>query len=346
MKEFRKNENNQFVCEECNKTYIRLSDLGKHIIKCHVSTKDYFDKWIKDKKEGICIICKKPTKFWILSKGYNKTCCKECKSKFIKQVKFQNHGDENYTNRIKAKETCLKLYGVEQSLQSKEIREKGKQTKKEKYDDEFFNNYEKGKETKIKKYGPDFSNREKANNTCLERYNNKFTFSLKEVQEKSKQTWIKNYNVDNPYQSEKIKEKIKKFYLEKYNVEYPSQVREIFEKQQKKSFWSKKYKDTNINYRGSYEFDFLEKYFEKYPDLINGPTIRYQFNEKNRIYFPDFLIPSLNLVIEIKNSYLLKTDKDKIEAKRKATIANGFNYIMIVDKDYPLFSLYSKILPL
>ena len=115
-------------------------------------------------------------------------------------------------------------------------------------------------------------------------------------------------------------------------------VKEVHDKQQKTAFWSRKYKATNINYRGLYELDFLEKYYNKYSDIINGPTIRYYYNGKNKVYFPDFLIPSLNLIIEIKNSYLYQRDKEIIEAKEKATIANGFNYIMIVDKDYTSFN--------
>ena len=39
-------------------------------------------------------------------------------------------------------------------------------------------------------------------------------------------------------------------------------------------------------------------------------------------------------IIEIKNSYLALKDKNGIEAKEKATLAKGFNYIMIVNKNY------------
>ena len=145
---------------------------------------------------------------------------------------------------------------------------------------------------------------------------------------------LKNFGVKNSYQREDVKEKIKNICLEKHGVEYPQQCKEIYDKTQKNACWSKKYKTTNLNYRGSYELDFLKKYYNKFLDLQNGLFIRYTFKNKNKIYFPDFYIPSLNLIIEIKNSFNAKKDKKKIKAKRKATISSGFNYIMIVDKNY------------
>ena len=122
-----------------------------------------------------------------------------------------------------------------------------------------------------------------------------------------------------------------------YGVEHPLQNKEIHNKQQKSGFKLKQYKDTNLYYRGLYELDLIEKYHDKYPDLQNGPSIKYIFNEKNKIYHSDFYIPSLNLVIEIKNSHLAKRDKEEIELKKQSVIEAGFNYIMIVDKNYSKF---------
>jgi hypothetical protein len=122
--------------------------------------------------------------------------------------------------------------------------------------------------------------------------------------------------------------------LNKYGVENPQQTKEIREKSQKTRFEIHNFKNTHIHYRGSYELDFLEKYYDKYPDIQNGPTIRYKYGNKNKIYFPDFFIPSLNLIIECKNSYLMKIAKKEIKLKEKATIANGFNYEIIIDKNY------------
>jgi hypothetical protein len=132
-------------------------------------------------------------------------------------------------------------------------------------------------------------------------------------------------------------QQLEKTCIKKYGVKNAQQDKNIFEKQQHHSYYSKKYKNTNVYYRALYELDFLEKYFNTYSDIQNGPTIKYKFNRKSKIYFPDFYIPSLNLIIECKNSYLAKKDKNIIAAKKKATITNGFNYIMITNKRYNRF---------
>lgn len=79
-----------------------------------------------------------------------------------------------------------------------------------------------------------------------------------------------------------------------------------------------------------------KKYYDKIK-IEKAPVIKYKFNEKNKFYFPDFYIPSLNLIVEIKNSYLYNKDKDQIIAKEKATIASDFQYIIIIDKNYTQF---------
>ena len=133
-------------------------------------------------------------------------------------------------------------------------------------------------------------------------------------------------------------QKIEKTNIEKYGVKNVQQYKEIFDKQQKTAKCSIQFKDTKIHYRASYELDFLEKYYHIYKDIQNAPLIKYKFKDKHKIYFPDFFIPSLNLIVEIKNSYLSKRFKTQLVAKKKATISNGFNYIMITNKRYNKFN--------
>jgi hypothetical protein len=119
-------------------------------------------------------------------------------------------------------------------------------------------------------------------------------------------------------------------------VENPAQNREIYEKSLKTRRQIHKFKDTNITYQGSYELDFLEKFYDKI-DIENGPSVPYLFEGKNKVYHSDFYIPSKNLIVEIKNSYLFEKDKNKIHAKESSVISNGYNYILILNKDYSEF---------
>ena len=294
------------ICKECGKVLRCFKSLTTHIQFNH-NKKEYYDNYMKKEGEGFCKICGKPTEFYILGYGYYKFCSKECQ---IKDIKENNKKLDWKIMSKKKEETNLERYGVKHNTQRKEIMDQIK-------------------ETNLKKYGVE--------NVI----NNPEIFN--KAKKKREETCLKQYGVKNYFQVDRVKEKMKKTCLRKYGVESVSQNKEIHDKQQSHLYWSKKYKNTNINYRASYELDFLEKYYNKFADIQRGPRIKYLFENKEHYYFPDFYISPLNLIIEIKNSYLAKKDKEIIEAKEKATIANGFKYIMIINKDYSKFSKLQNI---
>lgn len=275
MKAFRK-IGNLFVCEECKNTFINCQQLSRHIYYYHNGQKDYYDKWLKEEGEGFCKICNKETLFISFKrKGYDNTCSKKCEHENRKNsviISRKLKGKEIYE---KYKQTCLKIYGVENTFQAEICKQKIKQIKKERYGDEKYQNWEKRKQTMKIKYG----------------------------------------------------------------VENPAQIYDNISKNTGLKIKIKKYK--NIFYQGSYELDFLEQYYNLYPNIQRGPSIKYQYEGKDKIYFPDFYIPSLNLIVEIKSSWTLKQDV-KINEKKIATINKGFNYLIIVDKDYKNFKLFSR----
>ena len=221
--------------------------------------------------------------------------CEECNHFFVQKENLVRHININHEN---IKEYCDKWRKEKEDGICKTC---GKETSFHKGEYHIFctikcaaNNKELNlikKNTKDEKYGDEkYVNIEKAKKTNLEKWGCSCTLHNSEINKKVRQTIFQNIG-----------------------CEYPMQNKEIHDKQQKTAFWSRKYKATNINYRGLYELDFLEKYYNKYSDIINGPTIRYYYNGKNKVYFPDFLIPSLNLIIEIKNSYLYQRDKEIID---------------------------------
>jgi len=276
MKQFCKNQEGHFVCEECGRAFKQLSNLSAHINKMHYSKKEYFDKWIKDSFDNICKICNNETKFINMGLGYRETCSKDCHNQLI-VYRFKSNKTKILEKRIN---TCLKKYGVVNVFQNHDIKEK------------------------------------------------------------NKILHLNNYGVENPSQSKIIKKRKEKTSLINYGVKHPMQNIEVFEKTQKTRFIRMQYKDTNLWYQGNYELDFLEHFFEKI-DIERGPVIKFMFNNKNKVYFSDFYIPSLNLVVEIKNSYLYKKYKEDIKRKERSTISNVFKYILILDKDYSEFIKFS-----
>ena len=99
---------------------------------------------------------------------------------------------------------------------------------------------------------------------------------------------------------------------------------------------------------GEYEYDFLYYLEHVYSFtskmLTEPPTIYYKDKEVLRFYIPDFYVPDLNLIIEVKGSNAHYQDRDEYKEllKKEATLKEGFNYIQINDRIYTPFNVYFK----
>ncbi len=174
----------------------------------------------------------------------------------------------------------------------------------------------------------------KREQTNLELYGNKNCFQNEKMKEKSKETMKEKYGHEHNMQCEKFLNNRKITYLENWGVDNPSKNRNIFKKSMKTASSTKIFRNTTLTYQGSYEKDFLDKYYDKY-NITDGISINYIF-EKNRTYHSDFYIPELDLVVEIKSTYWMNKYIPMIEAKEEYTKKNH-NYILILDKNYDEF---------
>jgi len=258
-----------------------------------------------------------------------------------KNTKKEKYGDENYVNiekqkqtnkkrfnkesymstdifKVKKIESMIKKYGVKHALQNNEIKEKWIQTNIDRYQSKcpLSNNNVKNKikKTKLLKYNDEcYNNRNKYKNTILE-----------------------IYGVDNPMKDDGVKKKLLKTIIAKYGVNHHMHIPEIVNKVFKNGLKIKNYKNTNLYYQGSYEYDFLEKYY----NIINierGKSIKYMYNNNLHIYYPDFYLPELNLIVEIKSTKWYNEHLEKNIEKKKATIKSGYNFLFIIDKEYNTF---------
>ncbi|MCK9416326.1 hypothetical protein M0Q97_06680 [Candidatus Dojkabacteria bacterium] len=159
---------------------------------------------------------------------------------YCRNIKNTNIYTCSKCSKIKSKETNNKKYGYDYPIQSKQIKEKRKKnniekygvdetlkiqqnilkiqnTKKEKYNDENFNNIQKIQNTKKEKYNDEnFNNREKTINTNLQKYGVKNVSENAEIKEKIKETFFKHYNVDNYSKSDIYKKNKDAFLKTKY----------------------------------------------------------------------------------------------------------------------------------
>lgn len=273
----------------------------------------------------VCVICGKPVKFLNGKKNqlFNKTCCKEHANMLdgitvkkvlkdiysdvnkkqeinnkIRETCLLKYGDENYSNREKAKLTYLKKYGVTSPLKSDIFKRKSKETCLKKYGVEYTGQIqqkiEKTKNTFLEKYGVDSifkSNkiREQILNTCIKKYatseddisNIVNIGQLTYIKNKIKNTCLKKYGVDNPMHSD--------YY--KHLLSYILSSEEV----QKKTYNTKlKNHSFNISYQEDICFELLK---QKYSDCIR------QYKSDLYPYNCDFYIPSLDLYIEYNGSH-------------------------------------------
>jgi hypothetical protein len=166
----------------------------------------------------------------------------------------------------------------------------------------------------------------KREQTNMELYGVKNCFQSQEKIEKIKNTMIENYGVEHNMKLQRCLNARVETYRKNYGCDNPTQNHDILKKSFKKGNKINLFKNTDIYYQGSYELDFLEKYYDKL-NIKRGPSIEYTFNEKNKIYHSDFYIEKYNLIIEIKSSYWFGKFKDMIDTQ-KLEVLKKYNYIL------------------
>lgn len=81
--------NHKETCIICNKQFIGIPNVASKALVFHIknehqlSSKEYYDKFIRKEKEGICPNCGKETTFRTLNEGYHTYCSYECKQKYM-----------------------------------------------------------------------------------------------------------------------------------------------------------------------------------------------------------------------------------------------------------------------
>lgn len=188
--------------------------------------------------------------------------------------------------------------------------------------------------------------------------------SSNETKQKRKMTSLRRYGVSNPVNTTKVKQKIsetvkrtkakvpkeqrelsllkrKKTNRLRFGANYPVQNPEIFRKCMKNQMKHKKYvlpSGQTILTQG-FEPNFLDFVLNNSLLLesdieFRPPRIRYTDSKSvSHFYYPDFFIPKFNLIVEIKSSWTIITDKN-LELKKRATIREGYEYILVLNNNF------------
>ncbi len=268
--------------------------------------------FMNDLKSRPVCYCGNLTNLISVEKGFNKFCSIRC-------------GVNSPLTKDKKIETSFKRYNVSHFTKSKNYKDLCKQ--------------------QMIKYGyrPGGFNTIEHKNSIFKKYNVNNINNSVEIKDKIKKTLLYRYNVDAPFKSKLIQEKCKLTFLKKYGTDYPLKNKHIFKKCQRARFNSKyKFKyfvspsNKKIWYQG-YEKHIIEYLWKAgilEHDLINDkshiPTIKYNYKNKQRFYFPDIFIKSLNMLIEVKTAYSFDSDIEKHLSKQRGAISAGFKHIIII----------------
>ncbi len=289
-----------------------------------------------------CFNCKhiKTKETHIKKYGYHNNNREKCKKTCVDKYGVDNVSKSELVKDIK-KETNNKNWGVDNVFQSEIIKDKIKEIHLENLGVDHPSKSDVIKNKKIEtcniNFGVDFPTQSnlvisKRDENNLMKYGFTAYTKTDEYKYRVRDTNLSKYGKIWYMSTDDFKEKSKVTNNEKYGVDHPSQNFEIFQKQQQSGFSAKTY--NGLYYRGSYELDFLRFCDENNITVENGSSIKFFYNDKSKIYFPDFYIPKFNLVCEIKSEYYYSKDLELNLAKKEATLLQGYEFLFIIDKKY------------
>ena len=298
---------------------------------------------------------------------YSEWCSNKCRQTDpivvarTKATKKRNHGDENYCNVEKAKQTFIDHFGVSNPNKCRSVREKIENTNLVNYGYKcVFKSpiiQEQIRQTNLERRGvasplSDPIVRAKGILVWIDKYGVDHPSKSPIVREKTKQKFIDHYGVDNNMKSKDGLEYWQTCFKEKYGVINPGQVPEIRDRQRKK------YAYDNIQFDSGPElalYIMLKDYNIAFEYQPNEPLL-YEHNGKQHLYFPDFKVNGQ--FIEIKGDQFFDdsgkmicpyrhkkmTDNEyedlcaAFEAKHQCMLDN--NVVILRYKDYKPFLDY------
>jgi hypothetical protein len=190
------------ICKICNREFKTIFSFTGHLRNHSMTSKQYYDKYVREEGEGICPTCGKETNFNSFTEGYHKFCSISCLNK------------SDY-HKEKSKETSMRKWGVPYPKQSKEYMELLREHNLEKF----------GYEWAIAT--PEV--REKIDTTVQERYGVSNVFADEDVKQKLRKTKEEKYG-GTGVGSPTIRAKIEETNLRKYGVSNVFASEEVIEK--------------------------------------------------------------------------------------------------------------------
>lgn len=304
-------------CKICQKTFHSVHGLSLHLKSHKISSKDYYDRFLKKEKEEQCSECSKETLFRGLTIGYLKCCSVICSRK---SKDFREKMSKSKMGLIQTSEQIEKRI----NNTNQELKE------------------QKRKQTSLKRYGVDNPSKLKTISDKISSSNNgKKCIRTPDHQQKIIRSKKLNGTLGH---KPKTKISIRNSLLRLYQSENPPiTISDNTGGHHKTGYYE------NLFYRSSYELIFIKFCKENNILLESAETkefrVRYQYLGKNHFYYPDFYLPDYDVVIEIKPNSKLLGDVEQIKIHEGMKVHNNFT---IIDEESLLnldevFSYFERI---
>ena len=290
---------NNYICKICGRTFKTKNGLGIHIKRSHlITSKEYTDYYI-DYFAGICLFCGNDTTF--AGGSYRDYCSNKCsvtkraRSKMSFFLKYTRNKQWLYRKIVHEHNTSYKIAEYLHVSQKTIMKICDKFSIKIPY--------------KKRKVDVDYDTRKK----FVEMYMSGST--LREISD------VMGFSA--PYWSRKVDE----FGL----------IRRDGRSNFKNYFKFKEYifESGRIEHVQGYEpqaIDMLLEIFNE-DEIVVGdgvPVIDYIDGMKNRKYYPDIFIPSINTIIEVKSDFTYNVNLHQNKMKEKFAIKSGYEFHFMI----------------
>jgi hypothetical protein len=190
-------------------------------------------------------------------------------------------------------------------------------------------------QTWLTKYGGHPLNNQQVKNklrsTNMDRYGVEYPLQCPNIHIKTIETYRARNGYDNPFSNPDVRDQARQRCLDRYGVDYPMKDPSVFKKSQGSAFRRYDYTFDNITFSNLQGY---EKYFLKENEFdtslikhgLDVPTFSYQFGKTDHTYYPDFYIPAMNMIIEVKSTYTLMRHFLQNLSKMHAVLNSGYRF--------------------
>lgn len=198
-----------FVCGKiCKDLFSLTSHINRNKKDHNLTTKEYFDKYLKEATDGICKLCGKDTKYKGFTTGYNDYCSEKClmnSEQMKEKIRVGMANSKYYQETLKSdayhkhlSEGIKNSDYIKDTVKTKEYRDNMSKSVKNSEKFKIAHNTDTYRELRSKIMT---KNIQEGKIACHYKYDDILFFSKPEV---AYYIWLKNHNIDFKYQNKTL----------------------------------------------------------------------------------------------------------------------------------------------